>query len=600
MTQLQPAHPSVSLPGIPLRRVLGGALATYAILVTFLAIRQLDYINADFVGYATIARRIFQRQGAENLITGCWSPLFSWCMVPFLALGVGDLVAGRWVLILGGTLYLLAAYGITSRFHGPDSRRNLLLTAGLLTCAVLQAAQWATAMLNPDMLAAGLLYLCLYLLLDPKLPSRPGRAMLTGLVAGLAYLAKAYMLPYLIVLIPLTLLLRRLFTPPIQISNLKSQISDPRSQIPHPPIQHSECGGDSIQHSIRTLILSLVGFALVASPWIVVLSTHYHRFTYSTAGSSNHANVSPDNFGNDPMWHQGLLRDFIADPYFAPDWSAFQDLPHLLHQARVFVYNARNAAGHSAPWLILPVGAAAYLWRAQRRRPRQSGPLLSAQDRLGICWGLLAAAVYAGGYCMVDIQARYFLAVIAPLLGLAGLLMILAVPAGHSPPAPMARTWYHSVPAAIVLVALFSSQDIFRMERIAVQHPQSVELRRYRTISGSLRAANLPPGPFAATNYHAGLYLAYAWDRLPSYLGAPLPDNAAEMMKQLQASEARIYLRWFNPQTTAAQLSPAEAFVPTAPWESVLTIRDITPRGVPMQVNAYVLPSVPALTSNHP
>ncbi|MEI8195035.1 MAG: hypothetical protein WCI73_03915, partial [Phycisphaerae bacterium] len=358
-----------------------------------------------------------------------------------------------------------------------------------------------------------------------------------------------------------------------------------------PPIQHSAF---RIQHYfplLKTWLLALAGLALIAGPWIVVLSSHYHKFTYSTAGSSNHANVSPGNFGNDPMWHQGLQPDFIADPFFGPDWSAFQDLPHFQHQARVFLYNARNAAGHCAPWLILPVGAAAYLWFCRRLQPRSAvsdNSLLSANDRFGLCWSLLAAAIYAGGYCMVDIQARYFLAVISPLLCLAGLLLIVAAPVGENP--ALARTWYHSLPAAILLVALFSGQDIFRMERIAVQHPQSGPLARYRAIADRLAAAKLPPGPIAATNYHSGLFLAYAWDRLPSYLGAPLPNDPADVMKQLQSSGARIYLRWFNPQALPTQLGLAEAFVPAAPWVRVLSIPDTSPRGVPMQVEVYVKP----------
>ncbi|MEI8196635.1 MAG: hypothetical protein WCI73_12055, partial [Phycisphaerae bacterium] len=129
MTQITSSHQHKTISYLRLPRVLWGALPAYAMLVTFLAFRQLGYINADFVGYATIAQRIFHQQG--QWITGCWSPLISWCMVPMLALGVGDLVAGRLVLMGGGLLYVLATYGIARRFHGPDPRRNLLLTAGL-------------------------------------------------------------------------------------------------------------------------------------------------------------------------------------------------------------------------------------------------------------------------------------------------------------------------------------------------------------------------------------------------------------------------------------------------------------------------------------
>ncbi|GEM_PF-3290279 len=547
--------PTIS-SGRPCRRVLSAALVAYAFLVSFLAYRQSGYINADFVGYAAIARRILEHQAAW--ITGCWSPLISWLMIPLMGTGVNDLIAGRLVLILGGAVYLLGAYGIATRFHTPDARRNLLLTTGLMACAVLQAAEWATSMLNPDLLAAGVLFVCLYMLLDPALPRSPKRALLTGLLAGLAFLAKAYMLPFLFVLIPLTLLLRRIFTP---------------SQV-------------RIGDYVKSWIFAMAGLALVAGPWIGVLSNHYGQFTFSTAGSSNHANVSPGNFGNDPMWHNGLHADFIGDPFFGPDWSAFQDFSHFLHQGRVFFYNARNGAGHIAPWIILLAVAAAFIVWSRRAYPERR---MSGGERFGTCWALLAAAIYFSGYCMVDVQARYIASVVSPLLCVAALLMILASPVDARSFAEgfLRRVWYASVPAALILVAVFSSQDIFRMERIAVQHPQSVMLARFRGIAEQMAAAGIPPGAMAANDYHLGLFVAYAADRLPAYLGAPLSPNSEELlMEQLQACGIRVFLRWGDNDPLTLE----------SPWVRACTVTDAL-RGA--KVGVYVLkdPVPPAVSA---
>ena len=582
-------HPSaLAAPvshGAPFRRVLIGALAAYLILVSFLAIRQSGYINADFVGYATIAHRILLQQG--EWISGCWSPLISWCMVPLLAAGFGDLVAGRLVLILGGMLYLLANYGIAERFHGPDPQDNLFLTAGLMTCAVLQAAEWATLMLDPDILAAGLLSWCLFLLLDPALPLKPRRALLAGLIAGLAYLAKSYMLPFLLLLAPLTLLLRCMILP------MRSPGEPGTAAAPSKQIQRPAFG---LRYSLRPWVLFLAGLALVAGPWIAVLSAHYHHVTFSTAGSSNHANVGPGNFRNDPMWNQGLLPDFIADPFFGPDWSAFRDSGHLVHQARVFLHNAINAAGHCAPWLILLVGAAVSLWVCgslrRKKKAEVDRALLSPVARFTIFWCLLAAAIYVGGYCMIDIQPRYFVAVVAPLLCLTALVLVLAATA--EPPQIHAgssgkRAAYRSLSAVVIIITLSSGQDIYRMWCIVVEHPQSSLLSRFEAISQSLTAANLPPGRIAATNYHFGLYVGYAWNRRPNYMGAPLAGDTDSLRKQLKDAGIRIYLRWLNPLTPASQLGTVEAFAPGEPWHRVLTTTDTG--DVTRQVDVYVLPA---------
>ena len=61
---------------------------------------------------------------------------------------------------------------------------------------------------DPDLLADALLFGCLFVLWDRKLSEKWGKAFAAGLLAGLAYLGKGYLLPYLLILGPATLWLR--------------------------------------------------------------------------------------------------------------------------------------------------------------------------------------------------------------------------------------------------------------------------------------------------------------------------------------------------------------------------------------------------------
>ena len=65
---------------------------------------------ADFVAYATIAHRSVE--SPVTSVTGSWSPLFSWLMVPFLQIGVDGLIAGRIILLLSGMIYIWAIHRI--------------------------------------------------------------------------------------------------------------------------------------------------------------------------------------------------------------------------------------------------------------------------------------------------------------------------------------------------------------------------------------------------------------------------------------------------------------------------------------------------------
>ena len=369
-------------------------LVLYAVVGGLVALIQLNYINADFVAYATIARRTIETPGSA--VTAYWSSLFAWMMVPMLYFHIDDLVAGRVVLLASGAVYLSAIHRLTVLHSYGDRHTDQLTQIGTMTCALVQAVIWANYLLAPDLLANAILYIYFCIVSPRRSPIyQPARGMLAGFVAGFAYLAKAYMLPFCCAHFAMWLLMTR----GLQVS---------RSSIV-----------EQVKSGFLTLGLFGIGLGLVAGPWIASLSQKCGRLTISTAGSSNHANVSPENFRKDPLWNPGLISNYIFEPSLTPDWSAFQDTSHFRHQLLIVWHNLLNCVGLIPVWLLVFVGCAAALiyWKVPVTR----------EESLFLSWIAMTVFVYCGGYTLVNLEARYIIPTVAPLLCYGSLLMLRSI-----------------------------------------------------------------------------------------------------------------------------------------------------------------------------
>jgi len=509
----------------------GILLAVYFVIVLVLSFFQLGYINADFVAYVTVTHRMLD--GSGPFVTGYWSPLFSWLMAPFVWAGVGDLYAGRIVLIAGGALYVFAALRFMRNLLSHDLRLARTLCPAYGICVILQAAIWATFLLDADILADGLLFLYFSLVVDPALMESRRRATGAGVVAGLAYLAKAYMLPFAVVHLAATLALHRLAA-----------------------AGHARSGLRSLLPFFRTGCLVIASMVLVAGPWIGVLSVHYGKLVFSTAGTFNHANMGPLEFAKDPLWNPGLIPDYMADPHLDSDWSPLGGRAEFLHQIKITIRNIINGFGHVFAWLMVPV--AGLLLRPGRRYRIDSRSLGAVR------WCALSILLYYSGYWMINNEARYIAPVVSPLLCITGLVLIgefiygrqrsavrEAAEANMCEPLPEdpGQRWTlnrFSMLFLAVLALVASSQDFYRIYRIVGPHAQSSKLDPYMRIARRLTESGLLPAPFAASQWHQGMFIAYAGGCSRSYIGAPLAAGETEQAAELARTSAVLYLRLVN------------------------------------------------------
>jgi len=178
---------------------------------------------------------------------------------------------------------------------------------------------WMSDHVTPDLLVAGLMAFALGQAVSSDWLTNRQRALGTGATWGLAYLAKAVALPVGVAVSVLLALCWRLG----QTENR--------------------------QAAWRQLGVSLGLLALVATPWITVLSLKYDKPTFSTSGPIAHAIVGPDNerpashpFGstiNKPepgrvtAWEDPSRMDYDY-------WSPFASGENFSHQ---FLLIGRNA-----------------------------------------------------------------------------------------------------------------------------------------------------------------------------------------------------------------------------------------------------------------
>jgi hypothetical protein len=188
-------------------------------------------------------------------------------------------------------------------------------------------------------------------------------------------------------------------------------------------------------------------------------------------------------------------------------------------------------------------------------------------------WCVVTIVLFCGGYSLINLESRYIVPVITPLLCLGAMLIATKSPGlADNRLVGNRRCWRRSAWWVAPVILLVSALDLSRLTDIPLNHPQSARLARYGPIVKQLRSCGIGGKIFAANRWHDGLYVSYAEGNVPNYLGAPLPNTATSMMDQLRQSNAAVYLRWKWPGDALAD--PVDAFVPAGPWRLIAAIPD--------------------------
>ena len=530
------------------RPVTLAALVAYVALVVPAAINNVERVNPDGVCYIRLAQHIAEGRAWES-VSSWWPPLISWCMAPLLAAGVDGLAAARIVLAAWGAV-LVAAAAVLARHLADLSGAWRPLPPLLIAGA---AVYWAINLISPDLIVAACLMLYFNAVLHPRLLESRGRQLLCGLLGGVAYLAKAYALPFFLVHFLFTVILRW------RLGRAAESNGAPAACA----------AGPGRADLLKSCGAGIFGLLLVAGPWIGLISWKDGRFTISSAAGGTYARMGPRDEKRRPL-RAGLRTpppgrlSVWETPEALPReaWSPFEKTDHLLFQARQMcrrIWHACNIIREFdrlglSLYFVCALPALAFLLRRRR------------EDMFRSLWLLGTVALYCSGYILIVVRPRFIEPVLFPPLCIAGLHFAALLAARLSVPgrrAGRAVAWL----AAAALVISFG-QPLF--SRLVLGRTIRGHTNSYRSFARRLRAKGCT-GPLAcrAPDYWYGLYVAYHTGQ--PYLGMPSAVDRAECEAELDEHGVQVFVVWHD-------RSPAEPIADSAAWVRVLTAHSPDPR----------------------
>ena len=517
------------------RFVTLAALIVYLALIVPAAVSNVERVNPDGISYICLARNLSEGRLFDS-VSSWWSPLISWCIAPLLAVGVDGLAAARIVLAAWGAVLLVGAIALARRLSDLRAPWSLLPALLIALAAVFRAIR----VISPDVIVAACLMLYFHATLHPRLLESRWRQFACGLLGGVAFLAKAYALPFVLVHFTFVLLLRRR----LERATRDGAQADAREPGRREPLKAWAAG--------------MFGLALLAAPWIGLISYKDARITISSAGPGTHARQASE-LGRWPPMDRlraplpGHLHTWETPEAFTSDVASSREGGFLAYQAGVAyrgVWNAGRVISqfdrlHVSFYLVLALPLIALALRSRR------------DDLLRGLWMLGTVALYCSGYALIVVRERFIEPVLLPPVCIASFHFAGVLAARLS-------AWKKKISlavgglAAAVLVISFGHTAV---GRLAANRTLTGQPSTYRALARELLAKG-HDGPVASTCHWPGLYVAYHMGR--PYLGKTASDKLAECEAELDEHGAKMFLVWND--------SPLYAVFATSPsWTRVVT-----------------------------
>ena len=514
------------------------ALIVYLAIAVPAAINNVERINPDGICYISLARNLSEGRAYDS-VSSWWSPLISWCIAPLLSAGVDGLAAARIVLVAWGAVLLVGAIVLTRRL---TSLRGPWLFLPAVVIALV-AAHRSIREITPDIIVGACLMLYFSATLHPRLLESRWRQLLCGLLGGVAFLAKAYALPFVFVHFTFILLLR-----------WRLDRAEKSDAAPQPAGRES-----GVRALLKAWGLGMAGLLLITAPWIGVISYKDGTPTITSAGRGTHSRRTPDA----GLWPpEDRLRapmpghsfSWETPHAYAPDARATSQSGQFLANQTAMI----RAGVRKAGWVISQFDRLRLAFGLVLALPVFAFLLRSRRDDLVRClWLLATVGFYCSGYALILVKERFITPVLLPPI------CILCF---HFASVLAARISAWKKPAgigvacvtAVVLALSFGYMTVRQIER---DQTMGGHVIRYRPIARQLLKRG-SSGPMASTDYWNGLYIAYHYGR--TYLGSPATGDLTECEAALDEHGVDVFLVWSN--------SPLYAvFTKSSSWERVIT-----------------------------
>lgn len=445
-----------------------GAVVCQIVFLFVAGWRNRYVLESDTIPLVRIAW--YYATGQFNLaVAGYWGPLFSWLTIPWLAFTEHPIDAGRITMGLSALVFLLGCVAVFRSLDLPPAG-VVLGTWVVAIWTVFFTADGVTA----DLLVSGLLCLAISRMLSPRWLSARSWAFVAGLLCGAAYLTKA-------IAFPITLALN------LAIAGLWMASHQVRAK-----------------DVIRSVAFTLLGFAVLAAPWVVVLSIKYHSPTFTISGRIAHTLVGPNDVDRyhpfRSLFHQpekGRLFSW-EEPSTLPYryWSPLESPAYARHQIEVIEGNFHRVFTILREFDVLGLGVLALIggvvmpkpWAKRLRMERWRWAIVPV-----VCLTMFYLPVYAA-------ERRYYFPtypfLLASSIGLVGWL-------SHQAPTRRRALWLVGLG---LVIGSFAAPALARLPKglNGLDRP-SVHAH---ALAQKLRAANIC-GPIASVGSKAGLFVAF-------------------------------------------------------------------------------------------
>ena len=350
-------------------------LIAYFVLGIFLLDIFRYHINTDVPTYVAIAHK-YAAGHFHDAINSFWSPLISWLMVPLILFGMDPLVAFKVVGLVTGIFGFFVLKGLLLDFSIPESDIPVLLL-GLIPAFY----AFTLITMNPDFLLAVILLFYVRLVISENYGKKITDGLVCGFLGVVAYFAKGFAFPF--------------FITHFIIINLCRYFSTVEATVR--------------KNILSCLIIGLVTFAFLSSPWIYLISAKFGKLTFNNAGSYNFKLVM--DHGRNPMEYIGFTAppDPISVSIFdSPD--ILSAVSHLGGQESIDIAQSIAIVGHNIIHTVDIYQAGSIFSTTIIIFSVLFLMGLSKREVLGnkVSLALVTIVLYTAGYLPILVNKRYF------------------------------------------------------------------------------------------------------------------------------------------------------------------------------------------------
>lgn len=351
-------------------------------------------INPDGITIISVAQK-YMRGDFKNAVNGCWGPLFSWLLIPFLAAKIIPLSAVKILNLLLGFFSFFAIRALADKMELGGIEK--CITYFVLVPLMLYFAYF---LITQDVLFVLMLIMYFNYMFRDDYPESPLNGLLCGFFGSLAYLAKNYGFPFFLLHFFIMNALRYL-----------SSNSVLRKKI------------------IKNFLSGFLIFIFICGLWIAAISTKYGELTYSVAGKLEWMSIGPEMENRIPVLFDGLKKppndtavsaweDFADYESRLPRWSPFSSLYNLDFFRRLVTKNIVDISNHYHHFSVFSFSALfiyILICLSPPGRPYEHREI----------YPIVTALIFPAGYFVCHIEARYLWPVDILILLMCGRLLTM-------------------------------------------------------------------------------------------------------------------------------------------------------------------------------